>query len=112
MKKVKKILASIWVFIIGVFLRVLPVLSLSFYGGDIDYNAVVNTTNEKEKATAIPKVYEIIEPIMALVLPIILFIIGLVVLLNKKLSNRTKKVLIAIAIVILTAIVIGNFINL
>ncbi len=108
MKKIKKIVIAIWTFIIGIFLRTIPVLSYSFYGGNVDFEAIKNISNEKEKvgiAKFIENFSQFISQIVSILLPIILFVLGLVVILNKKISKKVK-IIVAIEIVVIIGLIL------
>lgn len=106
MKKIKKIFASIGIAIIGIVFKALPVLSMSFYGGPIDESAFSAPTNKKEEIGFLEKILNVINPITTVLLTGIIFVAGIVIIFNKKLSKKVKNIL-AIIICILLVLMVG-----
>ena len=88
MKKVKKVLLSIWIFIIGITNKVSAILKPEpMYG--------IKEPTEEE--LFIEKLEKIIKLSKIVILPI-LFIIGLFVIFNKKITKKTKGLIISILV--------------
>ena len=110
--KIKERFDKIGKFITEKFLTVIPVASISFYGGGLDEVSPVILDNQivdsASKTGLKEKVPEIINPIVGIILPVILFLIGIFVLLNKKISNKIKigYFVIAILLIILGIVLI------
>lgn len=86
MNKIKKILASISITFAGLISNIYTVHATPAYG---------IPPEPKEE-----KIWNIISKIGIITIPVILFIIGLFVILNKKISKKVKKIVISVLIVL------------
>lgn len=98
MKRMKKIMVGICVFFSGILFKVLPVFSTTYYGAIIEKSVINEVSSTKESSKTL---YDIITPIANILLPIILLIVGTIVIINKKMSNKTKILIMGITIAII-----------
>lgn len=87
MKKIKKILGSLGIFLVGLKSKVLA-----------SYPQIQEKFVEVKYGTFEPTIAEKFSIIAKIVLPIILFFIGLGVILSKKLSKKIKTIIIVVFI--------------
>lgn len=101
MKKIKKFFSALSLFFMGIVLRVVPVLSLSYYGTPMErpVSPTTNTIKTTTKNTA-----DTFVPLMYLLMPLILFILGMGVILNKKMSKKVKALIILLITIIMVVL--------
>lgn len=101
MNKIKKIISSIGVFIISMISKVYAI------GPDTIISMYAVDPGPKEK---IPSIVSTIANIGKIAIPIILFVIGFFVVLNKKITKKIKVIVVSVlAILAIIGVVLMNY---
>lgn len=104
MKKLKKIFISFGVFIAGLISKVSAVRTIEMKYGISEINI--------SEAYSEPTIGEKISRIGRVAIPIILFVIGLFVILNKKITKKVKVIVISVLIVLaILGVMLMNYIS-
>ena len=108
MKKLKKLFISFGIFITGVISKVSAVsISEQTKYGVIDPNMI-----ESKYGVFEPTMGEKISNIGKFAIPIVLFIIGLFVILSKKITNKVKAIVISILVILaILGVMLMNYIS-
>ncbi len=103
MNKIKKVISSIEVFIVGMISKVYAI------GTDEIISMYAVDPGPKEK---IPSIVEIISKIGKIVIPVVLFVIGLIVIFNKKIAKKVKVIVVAsLVILAILGVVLMNYLS-
>lgn len=101
MNKIKKIVTSVAVFIVGIISKVYAI------GTDTIISVYAVDPGPKEKAQT---VWSAISKIGRITIPVVLFVIGLFVILSKKLTKKIKAITISVLVIIgIISIIIMNY---
>ena len=100
MNKIKKVISSIGVFIIGMLSKVYAFgedMIVSMYAVDPGPRQTIGNT---------------ISRIGKIAIPVILFVIGLIVILNKKIAKKVKAIVISILVILaILSVVLMNYLS-
>ena len=107
MKKLKKLFISFGIFITGVISKISAVSAVSVKYGVIDPRMV-----EDKYGIFEPTMGEKISNIGKFAIPIVLFIIGLFVILSKKITNKVKAIVISVLVILaILGVMLMNYIS-